>query len=82
MNNEKYNGWTNYATWKMALEWFDNADAYDEPTHADACRELVECVLESNCDYLPALDLAMAFLDDVNWQEIAEHINQNIVEEV
>ena len=77
-----YNGWTNYATWRINLEWFDGADdvfcdAYkgaDVCEFADNIREYVRDALEqqSNGDVL--LSYALAFLDDVNWQEIAEHL--------
>ena len=29
MKNDTYNGWTNYATWRVQLEFFDGMDAYD-----------------------------------------------------
>jgi len=30
MNDQKYNGWTNYATWRVNLELFDGLDIEDE----------------------------------------------------
>jgi hypothetical protein len=29
MNDQKYNGWTNYATWRVNLEIFDGIDLMD-----------------------------------------------------
>ena len=80
---EKYNGWTNYATWRVWLEifdgfnhreyWHDIKDAYD----LSLClKSHVEDVMEhqtGNAEGL-AYSYAMAFLSDVNWREIAEHM--------
>ena len=71
-----YNGWTNYATWRINLEMLDT---YETPTRCahDLSRELKEyCegfIDETTPDGL-AKDYALAFMDDVNWYEIAEHI--------
>lgn len=72
MENVKYNGWTNYATWRIALEYFEDVDFENEVT-AEYLRELVEEHLyeqgEGTC-----LDYALAFISEVNWYEIAEHL--------
>lgn len=91
MDVKKYNGWTNYATWRIALEMFDGYTAEDlnpnvEKATREDCKEYVETYLE---DHLHAFSLnkynrkasslisgwANAFLEDVNWQEIADHLN-------
>jgi len=77
MTNEKYNGWTNYETWRVNLEWFDGM-GFEAPTTADACREMVEEIIESNSDYDPAAWMISNTLDAVNWYEIAEHINDQL----
>lgn len=73
---EKYNGWTNYATWRVNLEMFDgrdcasgnDLDAYDL---GQSLREVaIELVGEESRGL--AYDYAVAFLDEVNWYEIAE----------
>ena len=80
---EKYNGWTNYATWRVNLEIFDNAHVGDfdgtddgEPNFyyigeqlKDYATELIDCSGSGL-----AVDYAMAFLNDVNWYEIAQHM--------
>lgn len=76
--SEKHNGWTNYATWRINFEMFDGDDpteygADDVYELADRCKEQVEWYLEetsSGCAY----SYAMAFINDVNWQEIAEYM--------
>ena len=35
MSDKKYNGWTNYATWRVQLEIIDGYDWY-EHEHVDA----------------------------------------------
>ena len=92
----KYNGWTNYETWKANLELFPNEepDGYDD--------EILECydgkkwdkdelesVAENYAEYLETLcedllydskqdafisSLISDFLNEVNFQEIAENI--------
>ena len=86
MSHEKYNGWTNYATWRVNLEMFDGGDfasendldAYDL---GDSLREMAYDTLSANGSGL-VLDYALAFLSDVNWPEIARHqIEDNREEE-
>ncbi len=74
MNNTKHNGWTNYATWRVNLEFFDDG-AGEYYQDAQACRDYVESVIEEQAKGI-ALDYALAFLSDVNWHEIAEHHKQ------
>ena len=74
---EKYNGWTNYATWRVNLEIFDGclySDMDGEKATAEGCKDYAEEVVsESGEGY--ALDYARAFLANVNWHEIAEALN-------
>ena len=78
-DNKKYNGWTNYATWRVQLEIIDGYDWY-EHEHVDAnyIKELVEDAVfgdgpEINKDLLKN-SYANAFLSDVNYYQIAENI--------
>lgn len=77
----RYNGWTNYATWRVNLEVFDGIDPRDWGHSADDCaglaswvREYAEEVIEQSSQPGLARDYALAFLSDVNWREIAEHM--------
>ena len=76
-NTEKYNGWTNYATWRVNLEIFDGlySDTEGEKVTPEGCKEYAEEVVSESGEGL-ALDYAMAFLDDVDWQSIADHLNE------
>jgi len=74
----EYNGWTNYATWRVRLEMFDGYDgASDNDLDAyDLGQSLREMALETVAEQASGLALhyAEAFLSDVNWFEIAEHM--------
>ena len=74
-----YNGWTNYATWRVNLEIFDGIsvedinwgklDLYDLPqTLKEYAIEVIECDMPEGL----ALDYARAFVSEVNWREIAK----------
>jgi hypothetical protein len=74
-----YNGWTNYATWRVNLEIFDGIDPSEMGWHkldkwdfADALREQAKDIIELDVREGLALDYARAFLADVNWHEIAD----------
>lgn len=89
-----YNGWTNYATWRINLEIFDGFDPTDYFSVLDrddvgglassledyADQILFEC---GECDENSlAGSYARAFLSDVNWYEIAEHLIEMYPEEI
>jgi hypothetical protein len=91
MNDTTYNGWTNYATWRVQLEMFDNIPAQDfngvddeEPNVYQLSldmKERAEYYIECSSEAGFARDYAMAFLSDVNWYELAEHMVAAYVEE-
>jgi hypothetical protein len=76
---ENYNGWTNYATWRVNLEVFDGVawlDQFDEGLSVYDASILLkdyaeELIYQTSAEGL-ARDYALAFLSDVNWYEIAE----------
>lgn len=74
----KYNGWTNYATWRINLEMFDGCDSYYSPDNA---REFAEECIEQTSDEGIARDYALAFISDVNWYEISEHLEEFLDED-
>ena len=87
---EKYNGWTNYATWRVNLEIFDGYDPYDAGHDSStsaydlglALKDIAEELLANDAnDGSLAYSYAMAFLSDVNWTEIARHIIEAYAEE-
>ena len=92
-SDKRYNGWTNYATWRVNLEVFDGLNLRD---HFEELPELGEVASWAEGYAEELLDAAMsepvgirkrmltpcdivsgwasAFLNDVNWHEIAEHL--------
>ena len=75
MNDNKYNGWSNYATWRVNLEILSDMDWYEtEYVDADYLKSLVEDVVFSQHEESLMSDYANAFLSEVNYHEIAEHI--------
>jgi hypothetical protein len=82
MNDTKYNGWTNYATWRVNLEMIDGLDPSDfgfeglDPYDlGQALKDYADEILCQGCGYEGlVLDYARAFLSDVNWAEIARHM--------
>lgn len=79
MSND-YNGWTNYETWRVNLEIFDGLDMNDEIHQAGDAYHLAdylsEMADETVCGDAEGLakDYARAFLSNVNWYEIANHM--------
>jgi len=97
MTDTTYNGWSNYATWRINLEIFDGFDpsengfsgiktddtdeVYD---FAEYLKGYAEECLFACADNKPSLveDYARAFLSDVNWHEIAKNLVSEYSEEV
>ena len=83
-----YNGWTNYATWRINLEMFDGQLPYDiigrKPDDAydlaQALKDQAHELLEQEGKGL-VLDYALAFISDVNWNEIAQNMISDYAEE-
>ena len=83
MTDKTYNGWTNYETWRVNLEIFDGFDPSDYysafvPSDAyelgQSLKQYAIEILESEGTKGLTFDYAMAFLDAVNWMEIAKHM--------
>lgn len=72
----QYNGWSSYETWRVNLEVFDGYET-DDPMTGDACKDYVEeLVSESLRDENSLVSGWLnGFLSEVNWQEIADAIN-------
>tara|TARA_R110000868_G_scaffold57028_1_gene176495 strand:- start:1392 stop:1685 length:294 start_codon:yes stop_codon:yes gene_type:complete len=94
MNDKTYNGWSNYATWRVNIEMFDGVTLEDLNTVETEPYELKN-YLEEYAEEIIFLgnryderrpsnlmeDYARAFLSDVNWYEIAEHMIKDHIEE-
>jgi hypothetical protein len=85
----KHNGYTNYATWRVNLEIFDdieieywvnlleeNPSAYELGEHFKEYAEELISQQVKEPDFRGfnfAESYALAFIDSVNWREIAQH---------
>ena len=79
--NKEYNGWTNYATWRVNVEIIDGIEI-DTIICAEYIKEYVEDVVFgqyelSNGSHLVE-DYARAFVSEVNFYEIAQRINEEL----
>ena len=95
MTDTRYNGWTNYATWRVNLEICDDycgslasdvENGYQERfadigTLAESLKESVEALVYGDDYHAEQLvtQYAMAFIDDVNWDEIARHWEPELI---
>jgi len=83
IEDKKYNGWTNYETWRVKLELIDTdiyqkeiLENFESPDIYDVSKWLRDSVLELidiQCNSI-ASDYAFSFVENVNWSEIAEHL--------
>ena len=85
-----YNGWTNKETWLVNIWYLDSmpdyfADADQHHVDAEELREAVQYIAEESeaLSSLPA-GLLSDFINtcwaDVNWHELAEHLNATLKE--
>ncbi len=77
--DKEFNGWNNYATWRVNLEILEDIE-FEEQVSADYLKEIVEDVVFTNKvekDCLAA-DYARAFISEVNFYEIAHSINEEL----
>jgi len=79
-----YNGWTNYATWRVNLEFFDNYELQDYQKElsvyelSENLKEYTEYyVTEDTDNNEPCISYALAFLAQVNYYEIAQFLKEH-----
>jgi hypothetical protein len=79
-NPDEYNGWSNYATWRVHLEMFDGMDPADMFPGVTDMLDLTEAIRYYAREHIEetssgiARDYALAFLSNVNFHEIARHM--------
>jgi len=89
--DQKYNGWTNYETWRIGLEIFDgyemncidSADSQEEAlemVEPENLKDYVEEILlaDGQNEQSLVMSYAMAFVEDVNFYEISEHLQDDV----
>ena len=74
--DNKYNGWTNYATWRINLEILNGYEPYSKEVYdiSEELKAYVEDYIDLSCEDGLAKDYAMAFISEVNYYEIAQNI--------
>ena len=78
MKKQVYNGWSNYATWRINLEILGDIE-FDHPVTYDYLEEIVEDVVFTNkTEGGLAEDYARAFIEQVDFIEIASEINAEL----
>lgn len=98
MDTQKYNGWTNYATWLVNLHFdclnftdevesgvFDDMNSDEVRCHvAMLIQGIVESYLDevAGTDNLFVLDVVSATINDVDWHDIADHYLDDIFDEI
>jgi hypothetical protein len=76
--NKEYNGWSNYATWRINLEILGDIE-FDHTVTYDYLEEIVEDVVFTNkTEGGLAEDYARAFISQVDFREIASEINAEL----
>lgn len=77
---EKYNGWTNYWTWRWALEMIDEDYLYDLAQEYDSAYDLGQAIKDQAEDFVsesiggsPFESWMFAVLGYINWTEIAQN---------
>jgi len=80
MSDKTYNGWTNYATWRVNLEVFDGMDPREYFDGAEnvydlsrMLKDFADEVVLGEAEGL-AHDYARTFLSEVDYYSIAEHM--------
>ena len=91
-NDDRYNGWTNYETWLIAMHWVDylgNARREEQEETGEEIRwteeQIKDLVWESEVAMSgmgeDSVSVAMTLFRNawrvINWQEIAEHVNED-----
>jgi hypothetical protein len=77
MSNETYNGYTNYATWRVQLEILDRYE-FTEPVHASDLEDIVGVEVFNGNESGLIADFAAAFISEVNFYELADMINSEL----
>lgn len=84
-SDKGYNGWANYETWRVHLELFNDVNVGEHFDAEPSIQELAGWANEYARDFVSnSIDdtsangtvegWAHAFLDSVNWRQVAEHL--------
>jgi len=75
---KKYNGYTNYETWVLMNDIFNDIDFSSDTVTPELCKEIANDVIFDNQQVTGvALTLVNTALQAVDWYEISELINNS-----
>ena len=75
---KKYNGYTNYETWMLMHDIFNDIDFSSDTVTPELCKEIANDIIFDNQQITGvALSLVSAALQAVDWYEISELINNS-----
>ena len=84
MDRDKFNGWTNHSTWLVNLwlgddvqSWINDSDCEEWDLHSveSVFKDFIEeLTSQENISCGMLADLLQSAVDDVDWRELAEHI--------
>lgn len=75
-----YNGWDNYATFRVANDILNNIEFDEDGVTINELKEIVRSVVLSNLSgHFLATDYINLFLNTVDWSELAEVYNTDIL---
>lgn len=90
-DSKKHNGWTNYETWRIHLEFFSDdydgiieridEDEIDEYDLAHMLHSEVMDYIDMHCESSLVNGWANAFVSECNFYEIAKHIKEEMTEQ-
>ena len=79
MAGNRYNGWANYATWRINLEIIDDITSQESDSiylaDKETIKEYVDEIVENNPELM--MSYARAFLNEVDWYEISSAVEEN-----
>ena len=76
----EYNGWNNYATFRVAHDILNDITFDEDGVTIDELKEIVRSVVLSNLSgHFLATDYINLFLNTVDWKELAEVYNTDIL---
>jgi hypothetical protein len=81
----EYNGWSNYATWRINLELISDLDgeSFGKPSDIGQLASAIESYVYDVMDEIDGIsssivrDYADAFISSVNWYEIARNFSSD-----
>jgi hypothetical protein len=84
----RHNGFANYATWRVKVDVFNDfdlddwcLDMLDTTELAGWMKDYVGEIIEEATQPSLARDFALAFLSDVNWNELAQTARDEYLQE-